>query len=120
MLFYGCRFDKHIDLNDLKNEVCNYSSLPKEVKQNIFNASFIDLNKPARYIKETRKDKALGWIYHTEIHCINKDVIYNINLKGENGKRYVILNDMLFIPKHYNIYVKDSSNYYFTKFNLTD
>lgn len=95
-----------------------YSSLPNEVKRWIFEVDFKDLNDPNKYYLKRRQDKILPWVYYSDIHRKKDDKIFETELNGEFGSRYIIYKDYLFIPNHYNIYKSDSSEYLFTRFHL--
>jgi hypothetical protein len=96
----------------------DYNSLPNEVKKWIFETDFKDLNEPNKYYLKTRQDKILPWVYHSDIHRETDDKIFDTELNGEHGSHYIIHNDYLFIPNHYNIYKADSLEYSFTRFHL--
>lgn len=103
----------------LEKTILSYPELPYQVKQQIFTKDFVDLNKPSKYKQVTKRHKFLPWIYETEIHRINDAKIFQMkSLKGEWGYHLIILDDYLYIPNHYNIYVDDSLNYNFTRFKF--
>lgn len=103
----------------LEKTILSYPELPYQVKQQIFTKDFVDLNKPSKYKQVTKHHKFLPWIYETEIHRINDAKIFQMkSLKGEWGYHLIILDDYLYIPNHYNIYVDDSLNYNFTRFKF--
>jgi hypothetical protein len=106
-------------IDRLEKTILSYSELPDEVKQHIFMQDFIDLNKPEKYKEVTKQHKFLPWIYETEIHRISDSKVFKMkSLKGEWGSHLILLNDYLFIPNHYNIYVDDSLNCNFSRFRL--
>ena len=106
------------NINGLNKETIDYSSLPHEVKSWIFEVNFKDLNQPNKYYTETRQERFFPWIYHIDIHRKTDDKIFETELSGEHGSRYIIYEDYLYIPNHYNIYKADSLDYKFTRFNL--
>jgi hypothetical protein len=117
IVLYGCD-SKGVDR--LEKTILPYSELPIEVKQHIFTNDFIDLNDPQKYKQVIKQHKFLRWIYETEIHRISDSKNFKMkSLKGEWGYHLILLNDYLYIPNHYNIYVNDSLNYNFSRFKLT-
>jgi hypothetical protein len=106
------------NINWLDKETMGYSSLPNEVKKWIFEVDFKDLNEPNKYYLKRRQDKILPWIYYIDIHRKKDGKKFKTELNGEFGSRYIIFNDYLFIPNHYNIYKSDSLEYSFTRFHL--
>jgi len=106
------------EIKKLEKVTMKYSSLPNEVKKCIFDVDFIDLNNPNKYYLVSRQDKFLPWVYHSDIHRKKDEKIFKTNLSGEFGYHYVVYKDYLFIPNHYNIYVSDSLEYSFTRFQL--
>lgn len=106
------------EIKRLEKETMKYSSLPIEVKKYIFDVDFKDLNEPNKYYLVSRQDKFLPWVYHSDIHRRKDEKIFQTNLSGEFGYHYVIFKDYLFIPNHYNIYISDSLEYSFTRFQL--
>lgn len=106
------------NINGLDKETVEYQSLPNEVKEWIFDEGFKDLNEPNKYYSERRQGKFFPWIYHIDIHRKSDDKIFETELSGEYGSRYIIYKDYLFIPNHYNIYKADSLDYTFTRFHL--
>ena len=106
------------NINGLNKETIDYRSLPHEVKSWIFEVNFKDLNQPNKYYTERRQERLFPWIYHIDIHRKTDDKIFETELNGEHGSRYIIYKDYLFIPNHYNIYKADSLDYTFTRFHL--
>ena len=106
------------NINRLDKETIAYSSLPDEVKKSIFDETFKDLNNPPKYFTKRRQEKYFLWIYHIDIHRKSDEKIFDTELSGEHGSRYIIYKDYLFIPNHYNIYKADSLDYTFTRFRL--
>ncbi len=106
------------NINWLEMETVDYSSLPNEVKECIFEVDFKDLNKPNKYYSKRRQDKFLHWVYYIDIHRKEDNKVFDTELKGEYGSHLVIYKDYLFIPNHYNIYKSDSLEYSFTRFHL--
>lgn len=106
------------NISRLEKETIEYSSLPDEVKKTIFDETFKDINDPTKYYTKRRQEKFFPWIYHIDIHRKSDEKIFETELSGEHGSRYIIYKDFLFIPNHYNIYKADSLDYTFTRFHL--
>ena len=117
------------EVRNLNNETVEYSDLPRDVKNVVFepyysdpndsnrSTYFIDLNNPPRYT-EVSKQSFLPWIYNSELHRIDDGKIFKLNFSDEYGHKIVILEDFLFIPQHPSIWKHDSASYTFSKFSL--
>ena len=117
LIFTSC--SNSIGIENLEHTKLNFSELPKEVKKQVFKVNFIDLNKPNKYKVITTKNNFMPWVYNTEIKRLSDRKIYKkSSIKGEYGEVFIILNERLYIPNHYNIYESDSLLYEFTCFNL--
>jgi hypothetical protein len=117
------------EVKNLSNETVEYSDLPQEVKNVVFepyysdpndsdrSTFFIDLNNPPRYT-EVSKQSFLPWIYNSELHRIDDGKIFKLNFSDKYGYKIVVLEDFLYIPQHSSIWKHDSSSYTFSKFSL--
>lgn len=116
-IFTSC--SNSIGIENLEHAKLSFFELPNEVKKQVFKVNFIDLNKPNKYVMVTTKNNFLPWIYNTEIQRLSDRKIYKISsINHEYGEVFIILNEKLYIPNHYNIYESDSLSYKFTCYSL--
>ncbi|OMP32589.1 hypothetical protein [Mangrovimonas sp. DI 80] len=116
ILTLGCNSSQ---VDELEKTIVAYQDLPTEVKQQIFKVSYIEINEPKRYVKKTKKELLFPWIYNVIFERVNDGKVFKTSgIKGEHGSTYVIYDDFLYIPNHYNIYPSDSLSYLFTRFDL--
>ncbi len=97
-------------------ETLAYTELPKEVKAVVFDSVSTELNTPKRYRWVTQQDVIMPWIYTTEVVRKADGKTFEIDINY--GDRYIILEDSLYIPQHYNIYKADSTSYTFSRYEL--
>ncbi len=102
------------DLKLIKSDI-EYSKLPIEVKDYIFESKFKDLNKPEKY-KVENYQTLLPWIYKTKIIRLRDNKSYKINFDKEFNISTLIINDSLYTTNNYNIYPIDSLKYTFSKY----
>ena len=105
-------------IEKLEKIILPFSELPDEVKSSIFDADFIELNKVKKITQVVKQNRILPWVYNTEVHRKVDGKIFKISLSPKHGSKYVILNNYLYIPRHYNINKANSSMYHFTRFEL--
>ncbi|WMI70397.1 hypothetical protein [Mangrovimonas sp. YM274] len=116
ILTLGCNSSQ---VDELDQTIVAYQDLPTEVKQQIFKVSYIEINEPKRYVKKTKKELLFPWVYNVIIERVNDGRVFKTSgLKGEYESTYVIYDDFLFIPNHFNISPSDSLSYTFTRFDL--
>src|SRR5690606_20299636 len=88
-----------------------YNDLPNQIKENIFNDQFVDLNNPNKYKVEYKKT-FLPWIKETRIIRLTDNKSYEIDFDKEYcSSTLIILDDFLFTTNNYNIYQQDSIKY---------
>ena len=93
-----------------------YNDLPNQIKENIFNDQFVDLNNPNKYKVEYRKT-FLPWINETRIIRLTDNKSYEIDFDKEYcSSTLIILDDFLFTTNNYNIYEQDIIKYAFSKY----
>ena len=110
LLFISCNEIQLVESN------IKYTDLPTEVKKNIFEDKFVDLNKPKKYREESRKT-FLPWIYETRLIRIKDNKSYKIVFNKEyDSSTLIILDDYLYTTNNYNIYEEDSLTYTFSKY----
>ena len=123
-------------INSLEKKKMSYQELPKLVKERIFNLYgdlpeeeqdrieykhiFRDLNKPPKYEYYTKQEFFFRWIYNGYIKNKETKIVYTLKkeITEERGNESIIYGDSLYISNHYNIYVKDSLKYTFTRYIL--
>ena len=110
LLFISCNEIQLVESN------IKYTDLPTEVKKNIFEDKFVDLNKPKKYREESRKT-FLPWIYETRLIRIKDNKSYKIDFNKEyDSSTLIVLDDYLYTTNNYNIYEEDSLTYTFSKY----
>lgn len=110
LLFISCNEIQLVESN------IKYTDLPTEVKKNIFEDKFVDLNKPKKYREESSKT-FLPWIYETRLIRIKDNKSYKIDFNKEyDSSTLIVLGDYLYTTNNYNIYEQDSLNYTFSKY----
>ena len=110
LLFISCNEIQLVESN------IKYTDLPTEVKKNIFEDKFVDLNKPKKYREESRKT-FLPWIYETRLIRIKDNKSYKIDFNKEyDSSTLIVLDDYLYTTNNYNIYEQDSLTYTFSKY----
>jgi hypothetical protein len=129
LISFGLLSCDSLGIENCDKKTFHYSELPKEVKNVIFenyfkdphssniHSNFKDLNEPYKYY-ETNEQTFLPWVYEQHIHRIEDGKIFKIDISSEHGANKIMLNDYLFVAKHYNIYKTDSSKYSFTRYTL--
>ncbi len=114
-IFYGCT-SKGIESFD--TEIIQYKDLPNKVKEVMFETEYIELNKILRFEHVSKQDRILPWVYNSEIHRKSDGKKIKLNFSTEHRSRYIIHENYMYVPKHYNIYKADSLKYSFSRFYL--
>lgn len=117
-------------IENLNTSLIKYENLPNEVKKVMFENDYIEkdgnislnlfteLNEIAKYQYISKQNWLMPWVYNGEIVRKSDDKRLKLDFSTEHGSKYVIQNDYLYVPRHYNIYMKDSLNYSFSRFKL--
>jgi hypothetical protein len=112
ILLMSCN-DAKLTATDIK-----YTDLPKDVKTHIFKDEFYDLNKPVRFKVENHKT-FLPWVIETKLIRLEDNKSYEIDFEKEYSiSTLIIFEDYLYTTNNYNIYIKDSLKYTFSKYKL--
>ena len=110
LLFISCNEIQLVESN------IKYTDLPTEVKKNIFDGKFVDLNRPKKYREESSKT-FLPWIYETRLIRIKDNKSYKIDFNKEyDSSTLIVLDNYLYTTNNYNIYEQDSLTYTFSKY----
>ncbi len=104
--------------------------MPNEVKQVMFESDYIEkdgnitlklfteLNETSKYEYISKQHWLMSWVNEGEIVRNSDKNRFKLDFNSEHRSKYVIQNDYLYVPRHYNIYMKDSLTYSFSRFEL--
>jgi hypothetical protein len=127
ILFSSCN---STGIENMNTSIIKYDNLPNEVKKVMFENDYIEedgninlklfteLNEPSNYEYVSKQHWLMSWVYEGEIVRKLDEKRFKLDFNTEHRSKYVILNDYLYVPRHYNIYMKDSLKYSFSRFKL--
>jgi hypothetical protein len=111
----GCN---SIGIEHCKVDTIEYKDLPSEIKEVVFDSSYVEINQPKKYELLLEKKILMPWIPDTYLKRKKDGKTYRLEFSSPHRSDYFIKDDFLFVPQHYNIYKSDSSSYSFSRFTL--
>ena len=117
-------------IENQKRSIIKFQNLPSEVKKEMFLDDkikhegniklklFSELNEIPKYDYVSNQSSSMPWVKEGEIIRKSDGKRFELNFSSEHRAKYVVLEDYLYVPRHYNIYMKDSLKYSFSRFKL--
>lgn len=117
-------------VESLNTTIVKYADLPIGVKKVMFASDYVEndgkvslnlyteLNEISKYDYMSKQHTLMPWVHVGQLVRKSDKKEFELNFSTEHSSKYVVYNDYLYVPRHYNIYMKDSLKYSFSRFKL--